>query len=425
MLSYTLMGLADTLMVARLGTSAVAGVGIASTGYFAIVCFGMGLLNGVRVVVAQATGAQVPARARAAAHLGLMIAVVLGLVVLAMLPLVGPIMHLMGGGGVVAAIGSSYLSVRLFDVIPAFISIACFGWFEGKGETRVPMVVRIGANVVNVALDYVFIFGLGPIPAMGPVGAAYATVIALSLQGSIALALLWSRTNTGERRFSLDGLGELVRIGGPMGVQWALEVQSWAIFAALVARMGEAHLAAHTIVVRICSVSFLPGHAIGDATSILTGQAAGAGDRQAAHRAANSAMYVAVAIMGVMGVVFYLVPELLFGMFRAEPDVVAVGIDLMLWAAAFQLFDAVLMTRTGALNGVGDTRYVMVASVGMAWFQLLPVAWCLCNGLGYGAPGAWAALTLEILLLSAVMSARWHLVLRQERGFQLAGTMAE
>ena len=180
------------------------------------------------------------ARGRAVAWQGALVGVSLGLVMLGLIPLSGPIMDVMAGGGRTGALGGEYFGARLWGVVAHLLSVACFGWFEGRGQTALPMVVRVMTNVLNVCLDAVLIFGLGPFPEMGVKGAAVATVFALVAQAIVAFALLWHRTPS--ERVSLDGMSELFRIGGPMGVQWALEVQSWALFSSLVARVGDARL---------------------------------------------------------------------------------------------------------------------------------------------------------------------------------------
>lgn len=427
MLGYTGMSLADTIMVAQLGTHAVGGVGLATTAYFAISCLGMGLVAGVRVIVAQAHGARDAERARSVAYQGLVVALVVGSVAAAMTPFSELLMNAMSGGSAAAGYGVAYLEIRMPSAMIQFAGAACFAYFDGLGQTKVSMRVRLIANALNVVLDGLLIFGVGPFPAMGVRGAALATVIALAFQGAVALWLLWSRArpDEGRSRFTLRGLRELFEIGGPMGMQWMLEVQSWAVFASLVARVGDAHLAAHAIVVRICSVSFLPGHAIGEAGSILTGQAVGAGDPAAARRAASSASWVAVVVMGAMGLVFLAIPEQLLSVFDPEPEVMRIGVGLLAVAAAFQLFDGLLMTRSGALNGVGDTRFVMLVSVAMAWAMLLPLAWLLCNVAGWGSHGAWIALTVHLMLLSGIFTLRWDGQVAERRARVLLARAAD
>jgi MATE family multidrug resistance protein len=411
MLSYTFMGIADTFMVARIGTTEIAAVGLGMTATFTLTCFGLGLLNAVKVVASQAFGAGNPARSREAAYQGMFIAVVTGLVVLGLTPLSGPILALMGARNGVMVMGAEYFQLRLLGVLPMFLSIAAFGYFQGLGDTRTPMRITVVANLVNVGLDVVLIFGLGPFPEMGTTGAAVATAVAFGLQGGAAVLVLVrsGRTLDFQRRpFRLKGSRELLRLGLPMGMQWFLEVIGWAAFAGFVARQGEVHLAAHTIAIRVISVSFLVGHGIGEGASILTGQAVGARQEGVARRVARRATYLCLGVMGACGLAFVFFGTQIIGFFRPGPEVLDTAVSLLLIAAAFQLFDAVVVVKTGVLNGAGDTRFVMFVGVAIAWTILVPFGYLLCNGAGYGAPGAWWAILLELLVLAAVLAWRWE-----------------
>jgi MATE family multidrug resistance protein len=193
-----------------------------------------------------------------------------------------------------------------------------------------------------------------------------------------------------------------------MGFRNLLEIGSWSVFTGIVARTGEAHLAAHVIAIRIISVSFLPGHGISEAACVLTGQAVGAGNGEAARRVAKTATNVCLVAMGACAVVFLFFGSELVGLFRNDPRVLETGARLLLIAAGFQLFDAVAMVKIGALNGAGDTRYVMFANVALAWLVLLPVGWGFCRAAGWGAPGAWVGITAEVAVLALVLSLRWR-----------------
>ena len=408
MLSHTVMGVVDTLMVAWLGTVEVAAVGLASTAFFALVCLGLGGLGGVRVVVAQALGRGDDVRIRDAGWQGVAVAAVLGILMIPLVWVCPGVMTFMTGGGPATAPATEYLEVRLWGALPMLLSVGALAWFEGRGETRVPMVVRILGNGINLSLNWVLIFGVGPFPELGVAGAAWGTVVAQLFQAVLALALLWRHEAP---RFTTRGLGELMRLGGPMGLQWALDVQCWAMFCALVARTGDVQMAAHTIVLRIVSVSFLPGHAFGDAASILTGQAHGAKAWGAARRVVNTATWVSAIFMGSIGLLFLIDPELLLSLFRPEHDVMALGVRLLTIAALFQVVDGVVMARQGALNGIGDTRFVMMASVGTSWGLLLPTAWFLCTAMGLGAVGAWMSLMLQLVALSVIYWRRWDVMM--------------
>jgi len=406
MLSYTFMGVADTLMVTRLGTAEVGAVGLATTATFTLTCFGMGLLQAVKVVASQAHGAGRRERAHQVAYQGVLIAVVLGVAVLALRPLAPWILAALGANGDMRSMGVSYFLIRLWGTLPALVSIAAFGYFQGLGDTKTPMRISVSANVLNVVLDYLLIFGVAGFPMLGTDGAAIATAIAFTVQGFVAIGWLLYATRS-HWRVGLSGTREMLSLGLPIGVRYLLDVLSWAVFTGFIARQGEVHLAAHVIAIRIISVSFLPGHGIGEAASILTGQAVGARDEDAAHRVARRAMHVGLAVMGFCALVFLLFGAPIIGLFRPSPEVLQVGVSLLLIGAAFQLFDAVAMIKTGALNGAGDTRYVMVASVLTSWLILVPLGYLALN-VGWGAPGAWVMITLHIVVLAVLYLRRWQ-----------------
>jgi MATE family multidrug resistance protein len=406
MLSYTFMGLADTLIVGQLGTTELAAVGLATTATFTLTCFGMGALQAVKIVAAQAHGAGRPERVHQVAYQGLLVAFVIGAAIMALAPLAPLILGAMGATGRTLELAVSFFEIRLPGSVPAFLSLAAFGYFQGLGDTKTPMRISVLANVLNIVLDYLLVFGIGPFPEYGTDGAALATSLAFTVQGVVGVALLLRATG-GRARVGLAGTRELVRLGLPIGVRYLLDVASWAVFTGFIARQGEAHLAAHVIAIRIISVSFLPGHGIGEAASILTGQAKGAGDAEAAHRAARRATVVGLVVMGVCGVLFLLFGSALMGLFRPEPAVREVGVSLLTIAAAFQLFDALAMVKTGALNGVGETRFVMVVSVLTAWALLVPMGYAVLR-LGWGAPGAWVAITVHAVALAACYVWRWE-----------------
>ena len=406
MASYTAMGLADVVMVAQLGTTELAAVGLGLISTFGVLCVGMGLLNGVKVVTAQAIGAGEHDRADRAWHQGIFIAVGLGLLALCLEPFAGRLMEIMGGHGEVAFEAANYLRARLWGVIPTFIGITSFAYFDGQGNTRVSMVVMVFANGINILFDYLLIYGIGPFPALGVAGAAWATVGAQCVQGGLGFLLVLRYRRSKEFWPDWRGFGELLRLGIPMGIRMALEVQAWSVFSALLARVGEVHLAAHIMVIRICSISFLPGHALGETACIMAGQAVGANDLPAARRSVQTTLRLCLAIMGTFALTFVVGRGHLVALFSSDPELIAVAKQLLLVGAAWQIFDAIGMVRAGALNGLGDTRFVMVTSVVCSW-AMLPLAWYFAKALDWGAPGAWLALTANLGFVALILTLRW------------------
>lgn len=399
--SYMLMSVIDTVLVGRLGTAPLAAMGLGVTAAFVVVSFGLGVMRSVKVVAAQRTGAGDVAGASRLAWQSLGIALVLALPALLFVPLASPALSAVGAVPEVADLASTYLGWRLLGTPILYAQVGLAAWLQGRGDTRTPMVGTLLSNATNVALDVVLIAGLGPVPAFGIAGAGIAAVAGWTI------ALLWllraAAPALRERaRFDPVLFAETVRIGAPIGVSMLIDVASFGLFAVLLARVGEIDLAAHVIAIRIVGFSFLPGYAIGEAASVLVGQAVGArrpGDAVDAWRAATG---LAVGLMVACGIVFVVAPGPLIGVFGAEPEVESLARELLVVGAAFQVFDALATVAYCALAGAGDTRFAMIWNGLVNWLIKLPIAWVLAVPLELGATGAWLGLTAEIVAVAAI-----------------------
>lgn len=405
MLSFTAMGVVDTLYVGWLGTGALAAVAFCAVTSHFLHAFGTGLLGGVRIAVSQSHGARREDAGHAAARQGLLLSVLLGVLVAAMAMFSEPLLRLLGAVGSMVELGARWLSIRLLAAPFWFGTLALGGWFQGRGDTRTPMRATLLANGLNIALDPVFIFGWGPLPALGVQGAALATFVGFA-GGFVHLALHARRGLGAGALLERPAVSRIWRLGSPAGLRALFEVGAWMAFCAMLARVGETAMAAHLVVIRVVSVSFLPGHAVGEAAGVLVGQAVGAGRERHAVEAWTAGMALGVVVMGGFSVVFHLVPGLALAPFGLEPAVFSVALLLLQVAVVFQVFDAVAMVGLAALNGAGDTRFVMVACMLTGWLLKLPLGWLLAVEWGAGAPGAWWALTAEIVVLGAVVLVR-------------------
>ena len=403
MLSYTAMSLVDTLYVGRLGTDALAAVGLAIPVMMLLVFFGQGVLRAVKVTVAQATGAEDHTTARSTAWQGVWAATGLTLAVYLLVPLLPVLMTWMGAGLAVTDLAVAYGLIRMLGVPGRYGYQALSGWFQGRGDTRTPMVAMVLANVINILLDPILIFGWGPVPALGVVGAALATNVGEFVGTSFLVFRMLPQVRGVSRRPDRAVLERIRVLGVPLGIQGVTDVLAFTVFAAILARIGEAHMAAHVIVIRIIMVSFLPGHALSEAAGVLVGQAVGANRPDQAREALRWSLVLGVGFMAIMGGVFWLVPGPFIDAFGVSDDVRVIAMDLMLLAACFQVFDAVAMIGYGALSGAGDTRFVMRASLAVSWGVKVPLVWLFAGPLARGAQGAWTALTLEIIVLAALV----------------------
>lgn len=398
--SDTVMMLVDTLFVSRLGTDALAGIGLAISGTMLVMAAGWGVLMGVRVAVSHRAGADQPEAAARLAWQGLWLAAAISLLTWLCLPLAERGFGLAGAEPEVLPHALAFFHVRTLGAPLFFGYFVLSGYLQGMGDTRTPMIGVLLANALNLALNPLFIFGLGPVPAMGTAGAALATVLA---NGINLLWLAWRFRRLAPRVSRAPDralMREITRPGVPMGADRFQEVGAHALFIGFLATSGSEHVAAHVIVMRIVMMSFLPGWAIAEAGGVLVGQALGAGRPQAARESWWSATTLALLFMGAFGLAFVAFPGAFLGIFHPEPEVLALGRRLLWIAAAFQIFDAVAIVGLSALNGAGDNRFSIAVNMVGSWAFKVPLAWLLALPLGLGAPGAWLGLTLEIVALA-------------------------
>jgi MATE family multidrug resistance protein len=409
MCSMTLMNLADTLFAGWLGTSELAAVGLASTvGFFALTP-ARGLLRGVKILTSHAAGAEDAGGVRAllvqAAWMALFLAI--GLAPLALL---GPSAFAwMGASERVAPLAASYFGVFVGSAAVFCGVWAVEGWFQGRGDPRTPMLATVVGNGVNLVLDPWLMFGGAGVPALGVSGAALATVIATGVQLGVLVVFAVPHA----RGLALTalaprwrGLWDAARFGGPLAAQWTLDFAGFLVLLALLARAGDAELAAHVLVFRIVMVSILPGFAIGDAAGVLVGQAMGARRPEAARQAWWVATWMAAVLMGGFALAFVAVPGAVLLPFGPEPEVARVAVTLLALAAVWQVADALLLVNFSTLAAGGDTRFTLVLFVGGSWLVQVPLSLLLVAGLGWGAVGAWVALSFEIVAVALISTAR-------------------
>jgi MATE family multidrug resistance protein len=413
LLSVTLMWTADTFFVGRVGTAEQGGVGFAGTVAWTILVFFVGVLNAVQIFVAQHVGARSLRGAGEMTWQGIYLGLAAAVPVMGLSFLAERLVTALRVDPAVAPHAAVYLQIRLLGAAGVFLANACENYLRGVGDTRSPMYVTFAANALNIVLDYLFIFGHYGCPRLGVAGAAWATIASGLLQG-VALFVLFERRarREGHLARAIEPLRRgsflrLLRVGTPVGLQWLLDMGSWTVFTLVVAQLGAVQAAAHQVAISVLHFSFMPGYAISIAATTLVGQYLGAGDRESALRAAQSALRLALSFMGAMGVVFLFFRHTFIAAFNPDPAVVALGATLLLFAALFQVFDATNMVLSGVLRGAGDTRYPMAATIVLSWALFVPLVWLFSLRLGYGAAGGWFAAVIWLAGLALVLRHRY------------------
>jgi len=408
MLSYSVMTLVDTLFVARLGTAALSGVGLGGTFAFILICFPIGVLGAVKILSSQAVGAGQRHSVQAFMGAGLVWALGLGAMAIAAGMGISALLPHAAASASAGAAAQDYLGIRVLGAMPVLIRIAIEQGRMATGDSQSPMRVALLANVTNIALDYVFIVLLG----FGVAGAAWATVSA-NVTGCLAMVLLQAREGFALRQTRRHHVGAIWRVGLPSGLQFVLEVGSFAAMVVMLTSLSDLDGAANQLGIQIIHFGFLPCVALGDAASILVGQAVGAGRRDLVHVVARRALLPVVAYASLCTVAFAALGDQIIVRMTPDPALVAVGAQLFLVAAGFQIADAINIVARNVLRGTGDVRFCAWMGVAISWLLTPPLTWLFAYHLELGVIGGWLAILVDVYVGTAVFWLRlqlnhWH-----------------
>lgn len=408
-LSYTAMGIIDTIMVGQLGVHVLAAVGLGNFLVFWYMSFFFGLITGVNTLVAQAQGAGDEKKSGEVLGQGLYLALLSGIVMIGCLPFVPYLIGKTEAEPAVAEVAIAYVSVRMFAGVFYLLLGVFDNFYRGLGETRLPMYCGLAQLLLNCLFNYILIYGKWGAPALGATGAALGTALA---QAMVALALgatLWLSKER-RRRFALAGAWRFQRplftqlfvLSLPIGIQIFLEMGGITVFTALIARLGADPMAATNAVLQAWSVSFMANFALSVTATTLVGQAIGAGEPGLCRRATGRVLALAVGVNAVIGLFYLLFPEKLISFFTTEADAGRLTVyarPLFTIVVACLFLDAAFNILYGALRGAGDTRFPMLVNVLSAWLLFVPATIFAIEH--WGVVGAWWCFFFHLLAMSA------------------------
>lgn len=414
--SRTVMSFVDFAMVSQLGKEAQAAVGAASIMLFVLLGFGIGTMTCVNTYVSQCLGRRQLADCSAYAYQGLWVAGLMGVLALLTWDWVAPMFALFGHAREVLELEITYAQIGLFSVGPTIAAVAVNNFFNGIHRPVVGMISAVSANAVNILADYVLIFGNWGFPAMGVAGAAWATVLAVSLRVLwLLVAMMWPtfrRTYHCTRTWGWDTakVRNLLAIGLPAGLQFVGDILAWGLFINwMIGGFGTEHLAASNILMQYMSVSFMPAVGVGIALTSVVGRAIGQRDYAAAIRRARLGVSLVAAYAGLMGLTFLVARGPLIRFFSSDPQVLAIARKLMVLIAVFVVFDGLSIAYNNALRGAGDTRWPAVVIVGLSWLVLIGGGTLVVRVFPHaGSAGPWVVATVFIIMLASALAWRWH-----------------
>ena len=430
-LGWMAMGVVDTIMVGPLGPQAISAAGVGNSMHIAFAIFGMGVLLGLDTLVSQAFGARHIRECHRLFFDGLSLAGLMALPILALLTGVWFAIPSFGFHPAVAPLLESYFGIVILSTPFLLAYATCRRYLQGMHAVTPVMFALVTANLINVGVNWILIYGHLGFPALGVAGSAWATLISRVYMLAVLLIAVWLVDKKRTREAGADDhkeslwhvdwrldsarLRRLLALGLPAASQYTAEVGVFALATALSGTLDPISSASHQIALNMAGVAFMIPLGMGSAGAVRVGHAVGAGDRARASAAGWTAIMLGTGFMIASGLAFVLMPEELIRLFSDDPDVLRVGTSLLLLAAVFQLFDGIQGVITGTLRGIGDTRTPMLVNLLAHWLLGLPISYTLCFVIGWGVYGLWVGLSLGLIIVGVILLYVWTQKIRHYR----------
>jgi len=408
-----LMGVVDTAMVGRVGTSAVAAVALGHIYWVNVTIFGMGILLVLDPVVSQATGAQDHEGVARGVQRGVLMALALS-VPTALLLIPGELFFgFLRQPADVTPIAATFSRISIIGVVPFYLFFALRQSLQAMAQVVIAIVV---SNFVNFALDYALIYGHFGLPALGTQGSAIATALSRWLMFGLLVYFGWTQLHGAivpwrPESFRVGPMVRMLRLGMPVGLQNWLEIAVFSGGAVALGWFGSVPLAAHEIAINLAALTFMFPMGVSAAAAAMVGRAIGREDLSGARRDAVAALAVGMGFMAIAAIAFLTIPRALALIFVRDPATVATAASLIFIGGLFQIFDGMQAVATGVLRGTGDTRVPMLLHLAGFWGIGIPLSLGLAFRLGFGPQGVWWGYVGALAAVAAMqlLRVRWRL----------------
>ena len=418
--SWSVKLFADRVLLSWYSADALAASLPAGMLNFALMSLFIGTAGYTSTFVAQFYGAERFQRIGPAVWQGFYVAIFGGAVLVALIPFAGQFFAFVGHDPAVAQLEVTYFRILAIGAMPAIGSAALAGFFSGRGQTWPVLWVSVMSAAVNIALDYVLIFGYWGFPELGMAGAAWATVVSSSAQLLTFIVLLRrsdhaSRFNTVKGwRFDRILFRRLMRFGFPNGLQFFIEMIGFAAFVLFMGRLGTNSLAASNLALNINMLAFMPTIGVGIAVSVMVGQSLGSNRPDLAERGVSAGVHIAFLYMGTMAALYAFAPQIFLAPFAARVDAESfaqirpVAVVALRFVAVYSLFDTLSIVYSSALKGAGDTRFVMLMLLVLSMLGLALPSYIALVVLDAGVYVGWSILTAYVIVTGFAFLARYR-----------------
>lgn len=418
MLGHTFVAFADNIMVGQLGTAELAAVSLGNSFVFIAMSLGIGFSTAITPLVAEADGAGNKANGKSALKHGLVLCTFMGFALFGIIQLCKPLLYYMEQPPEVVELAIPYLDLVAFSLVPLIIFQAFKQFSEGLSQTKYPMYATVIANVVNIILNYLLIFGTFGFPKMGIIGAAIGTLFSRVIMVVFIWGLLKNKkkfhdyvTGFNFKRIEKKVMNKIIALGFPSALQMFFEVAIFTVAIWLSGVLGKNAQAANQIALNLSSMTFMVGMGLGVAAMIRVGNQKGLRNFKELRRIAQSIFLLTLLIEIVFAGLFLVFKDWLPTIYLDVDDiankadnteVIFLAGRLILVAAFFQISDGIQVVVLGALRGLQDVKIPTFITFIAYWLIGFPICYYLGLHTEYKSVGIWIGL-LSGLTASAIM----------------------
>ncbi|MCQ2311737.1 MAG: MATE family efflux transporter [Paludibacteraceae bacterium] len=427
-LGASLVGLFDSMMVGHYATADLAAVSFSNAVFFTVMVFSMGALMGLTPLVGYEVGkGETPpsplGKGEQISYLfrsGIWFTLLLSAGMLLILGACIPLLDRFGQEEAVITAARPYYIMIVISIVPFLFFCLQKQFLEGLGNTMAAMLITMGMNVLNIFLNWVFIFGKFGFPAMGATGAGIATLVSRTLMPVLFWIAIRSRKEwrgymqrSAIRTCSVkDGLRQLWKIGAPIGSQTMLETFLFTLSFIMVGWLSKEALAAHQIANQIADLTFMLAIGIGSATTIRVSHQLGKGDLYAVRMASNASIHLVLAMNTIGAVLMISLRNYIPLLFTEDPEVIRIGSTLVMIAGFFQYADGLQTVGAAMLRGITDVKMPMFYAFLSYIVLALPLGLLLMFPCGLGAPGIWISFIVGLSVAAICFHTRFRKKLR-------------
>lgn len=399
-LGFILIGAGDVLIAAKHSTDTLASISIANAIISVILTFGIGLMASISPILSNFRGERKSAKKYFFPTIRF--SVIISILTMVLILLAVPLIDFLHFEAKLVPHIKEYMLITAFSTFGIYLQGSLKEFLQAFEIVFVPNLVNVFGVFLNVGLNIIFVFGLGPIPSMGVVGLAIASLISRYLMGLMMLAYCLSIMNV-RNHHDKSYYKTIIKIGLPISLAIMVEFVAFNSIAIIMGRVSGLYAAAQNLVCTLTTVSFMVPLAISNAIAVKVGFANGADNIKDLKRYSFVGVVISVGFMLCSSIVFSIFPDELVGIFTKDADLIKICVPVLYVLSIFQVFDGLQISLAGIFKGMKNTNVVLLANLFAYWLISLPLGYTLAFHYNYELPGFWWGLAIAAIILCVIL----------------------